>query len=480
MGTFSGHTMLRELKNIPYLTWLDWFKATPVLGVSWGGEFQSGEARIGKYSETWMNLLLIFGAENIVNSTFIRKFPINPDDLPPSLENPFAIELSIAAILVGIAGCDTVVWNGPSPIFSGNNVRLEFSQSSPNMLIGRFSQELGHPVHMTYAPRTVARASGHGGGILFYGFQDSVPVLASNESSLEVMQSTSMFRDLQTKQCRCANMKEFSIHQRRGLRIPALALLAADTPAAPRCFPSKASQIMETVQELSDLCSFWKIEEHRTIPIFKYYFGPVISNITPVSRIDFLSMPRFGNRYEPRLTTLIRRGMPYAFIDLGYSWLASHEDYRDERSEGKIKSRPDWTSSFNDSGLVVLEDAMLACDIYLRTGDISVLYEGITDKAYFHTSVSSQLQEVDWWLGTRQALTACEASIMLNQMPISPSVKVETTVLKRKALAIFTERRCVRAMLVFRVILLAVLLGLGLDNSDFEGTELGKKTVFLR
>jgi len=35
-------------------------------------------------------------------------------------------------------------------------------------------------------------------------------------------------------------------------------------------------------------------------------------------------------------------------------------------------------------------------------------------------------------------------------------------------------------MLVFRALLIAVRLGLGLDNSDFENTELGNKIVYLR
>jgi len=115
LGVFSGHMMLRELRKIPYLTWVGWFHAVPVLGVTWGGEIQVGVARIGRYCETCMNLHLIFGAENIVTSPYIRQLPINYDDLPRDLTNPFAVELGIVAILVGIAGCDTVIFNGHLP-----------------------------------------------------------------------------------------------------------------------------------------------------------------------------------------------------------------------------------------------------------------------------------------------------------------------------------------------------------------------------
>ena len=90
-----------------------------------------------------MNLLLIFGTENIVNSPNIQQLPINTDDLPQGLTNLFAVELGIAAILVGIAGCDTVMFNGCLPAFSGGNARLEFTNNRSNMLIDRFSQEPG-------------------------------------------------------------------------------------------------------------------------------------------------------------------------------------------------------------------------------------------------------------------------------------------------------------------------------------------------
>jgi hypothetical protein len=275
-------------------------------------------------------------------------------------------------------------------------------------------------------------------------------------------------------------MTEFTLGQRIGLRVPAFALLAADTPGHPRCFPSQACKIMETVRELSNLCSFWRIEDNRTLQQFELNFRHVINNLVSISRVEILSMPLFGDRYENRLTTLLKRGMAERFIDLGFSWLASKECYNHEASGTRIKARPEWTSFIDAATIVVLEDVILACDIYLRAGDISVLYEGVANKSFFHTCFSLQLQEVDGWLGIRQSLAACEASNMLNQMPISSSGRTRMAGVSGKPLVIFTERRLVRAMLVFRALLIAVLLGLGLDNSAFEGTELGGKTVLLR
>jgi hypothetical protein len=237
---------------------------------------------------------------------------------------------------------------------------------------------------------------------------------------------------------------------------------------------------MESVQELSNLCSFWRTEENRTIPQFKEKFTPIINNVISVSRIEYLPMPFVGDRVESRIKSLVDTGMSPNFIDLGFSWLASRDDYTSEGRDRRIKARVEWPSPFSTTSLVILEDVMLACDIYLRGGDISVLYEDSADKPLFHTCLSSQLQELDWWLDTKQALAACEAVNILNKMPIYATGTSERTGTNKAAFTLFTERRLVRAMLVFRAVLLAVLLGLGLDNSAFEGTELGRKTVFLR
>ena len=99
---------------------------------------------------------------------------------------------------------------------------------------------------------------------------------------------------------------------------------------------------------------------------------------------------------QPRVSSQLRKGMSPNSIDLGFSWLASHECYNPEGRERRIKARPEWTSFLSDTSLAVLEDVMLVCDIYLRAGDVTMLYEASADKAFFHTSLSPQLQEVDW------------------------------------------------------------------------------------
>jgi hypothetical protein len=230
---------LGKCKLLNSFIWPDWFRTVPLLGVSWGEE-----AQVGVASWDWE----IFR---------------NPDELPSHFRAWEYCQLALYLTVPcqpqrpptrshkSLRGCTwhscNLSWNrrlrvttrGRSlPVFSGGSTRLEFTQSGSNMLIWWFSQKLGLLVHLTYALRTVARALVYAGGIFSYSSKEPVSVLASPESCLEAMQSPSLFQDLWTKQCRCPNMIGFSFHQRIGLRVPGLALLAVDSPTAPRCFPS--------------------------------------------------------------------------------------------------------------------------------------------------------------------------------------------------------------------------------------------------
>lgn len=85
-------------------------------------------------------------------------------------------------------------------------------------------------------------------------------------------------------------------------------------------------------------------------------------------------MPFCGDRVENRVLSLARHeGMAPKFVDLGFSWLASHEDCVAETGgDRRIKARPEWGNISDRADLVVVEDALLACDIFLRAGDIGV------------------------------------------------------------------------------------------------------------
>jgi hypothetical protein len=280
LGGFSEQISVCKLKKIPYLTWIGWFLAVSQLGSSWCRQLQIGVERFGQYSETWMNLLVILGTENIISSSFIKQLRIDQNDLLPDMTNPFAIELRVAATLVGIIGCDTVLFNRNMPTFSGGNAMLEVSPSGPTDGIGRFSQQPGLPAYIDYTSQTVNRATGYRGGSLSYKFEEPVPLMASDLA--QYLQSPKLFHDLWAHRCQCSNMAEFSLSQRTGFRIPALALLACDTPRAPRVFPSKQCRIWEAVRELSRLCNFWRWEGERTYDALKLKLGELPSRIAAI------------------------------------------------------------------------------------------------------------------------------------------------------------------------------------------------------
>ncbi|KAJ4158226.1 uncharacterized protein LMH87_008759 [Akanthomyces muscarius] len=211
LDDFPSHLRLRERRRIPYLTWLNWYKAIPLVGRTWGGETQVGLARIGMYSESWMNLLMIFGAASILTSDFIHQVPVDEDDIPQDIANPFAIELSLLANLVGIVGCDMLEFVSGMPVFTGSGARLEFQLGGSNTWIGRFTQDPGLPTRMGYAPRTVARASQHASGCIAYGFSDTIPLL---ESLARELHPQRLLQDLQLK---AVGEIPFTLNQYEGL-----------------------------------------------------------------------------------------------------------------------------------------------------------------------------------------------------------------------------------------------------------------------
>lgn len=462
---------LRTLRKIPYMVLTDWLMAIKVLGATWDGAAQAGTSRIGTYNETWMNLLLIFGAENIVSSEFLEEFPIRDGDLPPDVTNPFAMELELVAVLVGLAGCDVVTLDDNLPTFSGGNATLECSKHISDSWIGHFLQRPGLPAYLSYSPRTLAKASMLASGIFFYKFDELVPLLSSLG-----LPPPRIIRDLEAKRCQCESMTTFTANEWTGIRVSALALLAADTPNSPRIFPTKSCRISEAANKLSNSCPLWSSDQDRTVPTFWKELKPAIRNISFISEGQLQQLSFWGDRCTQRV---VSRGDP-TFLELGYSWLASPEDYSSKEPSKAIKTRPAWSPLAEDADLHVLEDAIRACDMYLRSGNIEELCTNLENKAQLHTDVSCQLQEVDWWLGAKQAVAACETTSILWRLS-QPDSSINTSRGSRNpTLTIVTERRAVHFMLVFRAILLSVLLEMGLDNSAFKGTDLGKKVVLLR
>jgi len=478
LGNLPVQMTLRQRRRIPYLTSPNWFEAVQYLGSTWEGETRDGLDVAGTYSESWMNLFMNFGAHNILTSRFVQSLPVDEYDVPQDIVNPFAVQLTVIAKLVGIIGCDGLEYVDDMPVFTGTRTRLEFRRDGHKAWIGRFTQEPGLSTYMFGNWMTVGKASIHAGGCVLYRLGIVIPLL---ETQAMEQPPHALIRDLQLKG---PSETPFVLGDYEGLRIPALALLAGETPTTSRAFPTRGCRVLEATQELSTLCAFWNNRGHRAVSHLTEYFVPILDHISPVSTSEFRSMTFWSDRLEQRVVTFTKERWDSAkIVGLGFSWLISRDDYLQWGGEDPIrgiKARPAWSSGLCDASLVVLDDALDACDIYLQHGDISSIcqHEPNRDKAYFDTCLGCQLQEVDWWLDSKQALAACETSRILHQMAAAgPSTRPFPPPEFYSASA---EKRAVRAMLVFRALLIAVRLGLGLDNSDFENTELGNKIVYLR
>lgn len=136
---FAGRANLRPRKLIPYLTWRNCDKALTNIGWEWKTPLVSGVARLARHVETWMNLLVAFGAQNILGSPYLAELPVNSDELPAGCENPFAMQLECASSLVALLGCDTITEEGNALSFACENARLDLVPGGPYGRIGRFS-----------------------------------------------------------------------------------------------------------------------------------------------------------------------------------------------------------------------------------------------------------------------------------------------------------------------------------------------------
>jgi hypothetical protein len=392
---------------------------------------------------------------------------INPSDLPSGASDVFAIDLRCAAVLAGLAGCDTVTVEGGIPVFTSETDTLEFIPSGsfssfkfgPYQLIGRFIQKPGLSAYLLFNSRCVYIGTKLATGTLFYGQNtECIPTLHEHSN---LMENRQLFDDLRINRCQCEYVVDVSHEERQGLKLPLLALLAADTPETARVFPSKKANIQETVRFLSQKCGYWKIEGNLTTENFTRVldFG---NKIRTIAETEFASIPFSGERMERRVVNL--RGDTY-ILQMGHSWLAAPELY-DEGGLPPVMSRPEWPMPVQSDSLIIVEGVIEACCKYMRS-DVS-FWATNQRTSFLHTCVTCQLQEVNWWLGTQKPVAACEASILFK------TLMDQNTALPEK-----DGRRLIRAALVFRAVLMAMLLGMALDNSSFYRTDLGSQIALL-
>jgi len=196
LGNLPVQMTLRQRRRIPYLTSPNWFEAVQYLGSTWEGETRDGLDVAGTYSESWMNLFMNFGAHNILTSRFVQSLPVDEYDVPQDIVNPFAVQLTVIAKLVGIIGCDGLEYVDDMPVFTGTRTRLEFRRDGHKAWIGRFTQEPGLSTYMFGNWMTVGKASIHAGGCVLYRLGIVIPLL---ETQAMEQPPHALIRDLQLK-----------------------------------------------------------------------------------------------------------------------------------------------------------------------------------------------------------------------------------------------------------------------------------------
>jgi hypothetical protein len=269
-----------------------------------------------------------------------------------------------------------------------------------------------------------------------------------------------------------------------GLRVPALALLAANTPMAVRVHPTKHCRIFEAVSELVRQCDTWRNPNNHTTDDFGRCLQPDGSSVFIISKAEFEKLPFQGDRLTRRVVNFFGENGTFKILDLGYSWLADKEDYLALRGvvdeEEEIKSRPQWPPAFTSASFVLIEEVVEGCAKFLEPEAPRPEFDSQDEEADFYTAVSCQLQEVDWWLGNSQAAAACGTCNLLQGISDSgQETLAENSGGISDPLPILEQLHArVRALLVFRAILIATLFGLALDSSTVEG-RFGRQLVLL-
>lgn len=160
---------------------------------------------------------------------------------------------------------------------------------------------------------------------------------------LACVQDTKILDDLGKKCSPCNHTSHPSRQNNIGLRVPALALLAANTPRAVRVHPTKHCRIFEALPELVRQSSIWRIPNNHTTIDFGKYLGSDSSSIFFNIENWIWETTISGDRLTRRVVDFFGENGALKMLNLGYSWLASREDYlalRDFDEEDEIKSRP--------------------------------------------------------------------------------------------------------------------------------------------
>jgi hypothetical protein len=193
-----------------------------------------------------------------------------------------------------------------------------------------------------------------------------------------------------------------------------------------------------------------------------------------ISRNQFRDIDFLADMTEERIFSQGRGRVP-EFAHLGRSWLVA----TDQDAEEAAHERPRLLPSINPGDLVLIGGVIEQAKAFLCSALDRDRFS-FESKAFFRTRVSCQLQEVDYWLSQRRPLAACEASRLLRDLANWEDFSSANGTTADTDTSADEERCSMRAILVFRALLMALLFWTALDNSPFVLSDLGSKIVLVQ
>jgi hypothetical protein len=459
-----------RLPRIPYLSLNNWCIAfARGFAVNLHDNTPVGIQRIGQYPESWKNLLHVFGAQDIVHSQHIEEVPINAAEVPNMVANPLAMELKCAVAFAAMVGCNKLSITQDSIKMQGKSERMEFSAEGPLHFVGRYIQDSGLPTYCNHNGKQIGVSTLASAGELIYQ-DNTISVLSPDAHPLQL--DHPLIRDLNGNMCRCYNSAP--IGQLQSISVVAAGLLAACSAPA-RLFPSEKVRTREAVQNLSFLCTVWQDWDHLETSTVLQDLRLSQGRVLYISKNQFRDVNFGADMTEERI---FFRGRPVGlpeFAHLGCSWLVAIEQDAEEAAHERPKLLP----RINPGDLVLIGGVIEQAKAFLCSALDRDRFTFET-KAFFRTRVSCQLQEVDYWLSQCRPLAACEASRLLRDLANWEDFNSTTGTTADTDTSAGDERRSIRAILVFRALLMALLFWTALDNSRFVLSELGSKIVLVQ
>lgn len=224
----------------------------------------AGLELVGNYADSWMNLLDCLGLLNILGSPHMKMASLGASRLPDTVGNPLAIDLELAVLLAALAGCDRMNVAHGIPHCSGHSQELSFAPGGPYGLVGEFTQQPSLLPYTSNCFDELNKATSHFGGFFRCRQSESVPSdLTLAPKSIELMEDPPILRDLRATRCSCTTAASVSVPERfqADMWVPALAFLAADSPASVRAFPLGKYNVSDMIKRLSKTSLFWENDD---------------------------------------------------------------------------------------------------------------------------------------------------------------------------------------------------------------------------